>query len=81
VIKIKHTGIGIKETELKYIFQRFWRGEEGRNHRQEGSGLGLAIAEKIILNYGGKITVSSELGKGSIFSIYLPLSFPDDFRK
>ncbi|BAQ61515.1 two-component sensor kinase SA14-24 [Geminocystis sp. NIES-3708] len=74
VIKVKDTGIGIKETELKYIFQRFWRGEEGRNHRREGTGLGLAIAEKIVTNYGGKITVDSELGKGSLFCIYLPLS-------
>ncbi|WP_373480997.1 sensor histidine kinase [Geminocystis sp.] len=80
LIKIKDTGIGIKETELKHIFQRFWRGEEGRNHRREGSGLGLAIAEKITLNYGGKITVSSELGKGSLFSIYLPLSFCDEAK-
>ncbi|MBL1211531.1 ATP-binding protein, partial [Geminocystis sp. GBBB08] len=73
VIKVKDTGIGIKETELKHIFQRFWRGENGRNYRQDGTGLGLAIAEKIVTNYGGKITVASELGKGSLFSIYLPL--------
>jgi len=72
IITIQDTGIGINPQELNNIFQRFWRGEEGRIKRKEGSGLGLAIAEKIALHHGGKITVESILSQGSTFKIYLP---------
>lgn len=72
IITIQDTGIGINPQELNNIFQRFWRGEEGRIKRKEGSGLGLAIAEKIAIHHGGKITVESILSQGSTFKIYLP---------
>lgn len=76
VITVEDTGIGIRQEELNRIFDRFWRGNEGRCYRQDGTGLGLAIAHKVVDSHGGKITVSSQLGKGSRFSVYLPLSIP-----
>lgn len=76
VITIEDTGIGIAKDDLDKIFARFWRGEEGRLYRPDGTGLGLAIAQIIVNSHGGKITVSSELGVGSCFSVYLPLCLP-----
>lgn len=74
IVEVEDTGIGIPETELKYLFQRFWRGEKAKQFRQQGSGLGLAIAHKIVKQHGGRILVTSQVGKGSIFSIHLPLA-------
>jgi signal transduction histidine kinase len=74
VISVEDTGIGIRREYLPYVFQRFWRTERARRKKIEGSGLGLAIAQVIAQQHGGKITVNSQVGKGSCFRIYLPLA-------
>lgn len=68
-ITVADTGRGITPTALPHIFERFYRGE---NNDQKGVGLGLSIAQWIAQAHGGQITVTSELGKGSVFTLCLP---------
>lgn len=70
-IIVKDTGIGIAPEHLDSIFERFWQAEQSRTPQNPGSGLGLAIAHNILRNHGGRITVNSELNRGSCFSVYL----------
>ena len=70
MITIRDQGIGIPEENLSSIFQRFYRVNDASF--KSGLGLGLYIANEIIKQHGGKIEASSELGKGTIFSVYLP---------
>ncbi len=72
-IIVQDTGIGIPKGEQLKIFNRFYRVDKGRSREQGGSGLGLSIAKWIAEMHKGRIDVESEINKGSIFSIYLPL--------
>ena len=69
-IDIKDTGIGIPEEEYTEVFKRFYRGKAVKN--QEGVGIGLHLAREIISGEGGYIKLSSEVGKGTTFSVFLP---------
>lgn len=71
-VSISDYGIGMDEKVKKHIFDKFYQGNDSR--MTEGSGLGLSLVKKILHLCGGKITVESELGKGSCFTVYLPLS-------
>jgi len=74
IIKIEDTGVGIKFSDLPYIFNRFYRVDSSRTKNNiSGYGLGLSIAKSIVDLHRGKISVSSVVGKGSVFSITLPL--------
>lgn len=74
LIRISDTGHGISEEDLPYVFDRFWKGDSSRIHRDgSGSGLGLAIAKSIIEMHHGVINVESKLGQGTTFTIQLPL--------
>ncbi|WP_028083278.1 ATP-binding protein [Dolichospermum circinale] len=70
-VSIKDTGIGISPDNLEKVFDRFWRADESRSYNCRGSGLGLAIAQAIAKKHGGLITVKSELGVGSCFTVRL----------
>ena len=72
-IVVKDNGRGISEKDLPYIFDRFYRVDKARARDTGGSGLGLNISRKIALLHGGSIDVVSEEGKGSTFTLYLPL--------
>ncbi|MFM8293193.1 MAG: sensor histidine kinase [Microcystaceae cyanobacterium] len=72
-IAVKDTGMGISAEDLPWIFERFWRADKSRSRYSGGTGIGLAIARQLVELQGGKIEVSSELGKGSEFRFYLPL--------
>lgn len=73
-IAVKDNGPGIPQEELENIWERFYKVDKSRFRRGTGSGLGLSIVRKIVEVHGGKVTVDSELGKGSIFTVFLPLS-------
>ena len=66
----KDYGIGISKEDLKLLFDPFHRGKNVGNI--SGTGLGLSVLEKAVALHGGKITVESELGKGSTFNVFLP---------
>jgi signal transduction histidine kinase len=74
VVNIQDTGVGIAPEDLEKIFERFWRADKSRSYNSDGFGLGLAIAQAIAQNHGGVITVTSQLGVGSCFTVRLPLT-------
>lgn len=69
-LSIEDTGIGIDQKYFDRIFERFYRVDKSRSKKEGGTGLGLAIVKHICLNYGFKIEIKSEIGKGSKFTIY-----------
>ena len=71
-IHIQDNGTGIEESELPFIFNRFYRTDSSRNSKTGGTGLGLAIAKKVIEDHGGEIYAESEKGKGTKISFSLP---------
>jgi signal transduction histidine kinase len=73
VIEVTDNGIGIPKTDLKKIFEKFYRVDEKLTRQVEGSGLGLTISQFIAQAHGGEIKVESERGRGSRFSLVLPL--------
>ncbi|AKF79982.1 His Kinase A (phospho-acceptor) domain-containing protein [Myxococcus fulvus] len=72
-LTVEDNGVGIAPKERKRIFERFYRVDNLLTRKTEGSGLGLAIARRIIEAHGGRIGVKSELGRGSRFTIHLPV--------
>lgn len=68
-VDIEDTGIGIPEAHYHEVFKRFWRGEDAAS--EEGVGLGLYLAQEILTKQRGYISVKSEFGKGTTFSVYL----------
>lgn len=76
VVSVADTGIGIAAEHLPRIFQRFYRVDKSRSRAEGGAGLGLAICKRIAELHGGRIEVRSEAGKGSTFTVRLPLKHP-----
>jgi two-component system OmpR family sensor kinase len=72
VIEVKDTGIGISESEIARIFERFYRIDKSRPVHTGGMGLGLSIARKIVEAHQGTISIESAPGQGSVFRIRLP---------
>lgn len=73
-ISIEDTGVGIAEDELPKVFDKFFRSPDPRVQEQTGTGLGLALAHEIVRLHGGRITVESEINKGSTFTVLLPMA-------
>jgi two-component system NtrC family sensor kinase len=71
-VRLADTGVGVKDENLQRIFEPYFTTKEDR-----GTGLGLAICQRIISQHGGKISVSSKLGEGTVFIIHLPVSRRD----
>ena len=69
ILKIEDTGLGIKEEDLPYIFERLYRGDKSR-HEIEGSGIGLTIVRNILIIHKAGIEVKSKEGKGSVVTVY-----------
>ena len=72
VLTVQDTGIGIAQSELPHIFERFHRAVEAEGRTIEGTGIGLALVQELVKMHGGSITVMSELGKGSTFTVVVP---------
>ena len=72
IISVKDQGSGIAQKHLPRLFERFYRVDKARSRKLGGTGLGLAIVKHIAQAHGGHVAVESDLGKGSIFSIFLP---------
>jgi signal transduction histidine kinase len=77
VVAVKDTGIGIDRAALKHVFERFYRADEARNRADGGAGLGLSIAEQLVSDHGGRIAAESAPGRGSTFTVSLPLGHGD----
>ncbi len=74
LVTVSDTGAGIAADDLPFIFERFYRASKDRSRSNGGAGLGLSIARWIITKHGGEIRVTSALGKGSTFSVVLPMA-------
>jgi len=74
-IAVRDTGIGISAADQPHIFDRFWRADRARSRASErgGFGLGLSIAQWIVQAHGGSINVQSRLGRGTVFTVLLPI--------
>ena len=71
-IRIEDTGLGIPEEKLKSVFEKFSQVDTSSTRRHEGTGLGLAITAGLTELFGGHIDVTSEVGRGSVFTVHLP---------
>lgn len=69
---VQDDGPGIPLEEQGKLFERFYRGNVGRDSEASGTGLGLAIAQEIVSRHGGEIVVDSQPGAGSAFTVWLP---------
>ena len=73
-IEITDSGVGISQEDMKHLFKRFYQGNNQRGQEQApGTGIGLALTQLIVEKHHGRITVESEVGKGSTFTLYFPL--------
>jgi len=75
IISVSDNGPGLSESDQERIFERFFRADPSRVRVDgEGSGLGLSIVDAVMRAHGGTVKVASELGKGSTFTLFFPLS-------
>ena len=72
ILEVSDTGVGIPEDALEHVFERFFRVDKARSRASGGSGLGLAIVRAIVQRNRGEISVSSQVGKGSTFTVVFP---------
>lgn len=77
-LTVKDTGQGIPKEILPFIFDRFYKRDRSRNRNESGTGLGLSIAKGYVEAHGGKITVESEEGKGTVFMVVIDNTVPVD---
>jgi len=74
IVSVRDQGCGIEKKHLGRLFERFYRVDKARSRQVGGTGLGLAITKHIVQAHAGRLTVESTPGKGSVFSIHLPIN-------
>ncbi|MEY2427640.1 MAG: hypothetical protein QOJ40_525 [Verrucomicrobiota bacterium] len=72
VLVVADTGMGISEKNLPHVFDRFWQADGSSKRKYQGVGIGLALVKELVEIQGGKVTVQSEEGKGTTFTVQLP---------
>jgi two-component system phosphate regulon sensor histidine kinase PhoR len=72
-IDVEDTGVGIAADELPRIFDKFFRSNDPRVQEQNGTGLGLALVQEVVRLHGGRVSVESQIDKGSTFQVVLPI--------
>lgn len=72
VLQVSDTGAGINQEHLPYIFDRFWQADTSSKRKNQGVGIGLALVKELVEIQGGKVSVDSQIGKGTQFTIRLP---------
>ena len=72
VLRVADTGIGISEGKLPFVFDRFWQADTSSQRKYQGVGIGLALVKELVEAQGGTVAVSSEMGKGTEFTVQLP---------
>lgn len=77
-IAVTDRGIGISEADQQRVFERFFRSDQARSRRTGGTGLGLSIVKHAVQRHGGEVRVWSRVGRGSTFTIQLPIAAPPD---
>lgn len=77
-IAVTDRGIGISEADQQRVFERFFRSDQARSRRTGGTGLGLSIVKHAVQRHGGEVRVWSRVGRGSTFTIQLPIAMPPD---
>lgn len=75
-VAIQDHGVGIPRADRERVFERFYKVDRARSRVAGGTGLGLAIARHVVAAHGGRISLESEVGKGSTFTVWLPASVP-----
>ena len=75
-LQVDDTGIGIASDDLPQIFEEFYRASNARDYASDGTGLGLAIVKAVAEQHGGSVAVTSEVGRGTRFTVTLPLRGP-----
>lgn len=77
VVKVKDSGIGIPEAEQGRLFEKFYRASSARSSAEGGTGLGLVIVKSLVEAHGGRISLSSRPGEGTVMTVILPLDAPE----
>ena len=72
VLRVIDTGMGISEKHLPHVFDRFWQADDSSQRKYQGMGIGLALVKELVEVQGGKVSVSSQEGKGTTFAVRLP---------
>ena len=78
---VKDSGIGIEPKNFSKVFEEFQQIDNSNTRKYKGTGLGLPISRRLALLLGGELTVDSEFGKGSTFTLTIPSVFPEELRE
>jgi signal transduction histidine kinase len=77
VLAVSDTGIGISDDKIPFVFDRFWQGDTSSQRKYQGVGIGLALVKELVEVQGGKVGLTSHVGRGSTFTIALPYRQPE----
>jgi signal transduction histidine kinase len=80
VLAVSDTGVGISDEKVPYVFDRFWQADTSSQRKYQGVGIGLALVKELVEVQGGTVSVSSKVGRGSVFTVRLPYRAADQSK-